>query len=453
MLVVISDLHLTDGSSGETISADAFKTFYDDLKVLIKLACEQKTDSGKAFKAIERCDIVLNGDVLDVIRSGKWREKSSLKLKPWSNTDSAEFIKIVSDITEAILVHNDEALEHLRQMSKGVVIEDDQGGEVTIAVNLHYMVGNHDWFYHLADAGLNKTRQLIIEKMGLSNSADIIFPHTVDELHDSELEQLCLQHRVYIQHGDIHDQLNYVKEHGRNYSSLGDAIVVLLLNAFPELVEDKLHDDKNEELILKLKEFDNVRPLYEAPAWLRSALKQHATPKQSDIVVQAWRDSIREMTAEPFVKSARRRLSISERIKFCIQFELSRYLPLNTFVAIASFLGGLLPKHEKVYLEAAENEPWLYPQNGEAAKADYVTYGHTHLELLYPIDEVKENGKIRDKLYLNSGTWRVVHVRTQKNKKQYEYNRHHVMTYLAFYQGNERGGRPFESWSGRLGLD
>ena len=451
MLVVISDLHLTDGTSGETISADAFRVFYDDLKMLIKNACFQKTEKGKSFIPVDRCDIVLNGDVLDVIRSKQWRDSEDLK--PWSDPESDGFIKAVSEITEKILAFNDDALGYLRQMSTGVEIEDDQGKEHLVSVNLHYMVGNHDWFYHLPDSRLNATRNLVIEKMGLSNRADIIFPHLVDELHESELEQLCLQHRVYIQHGDIQDPINFVKAKGRNYSSLGDAIVVLLLNAFPEVVKEKLSLKDDDPLVLKLKEFDNVRPLYESPAWLRSVLKQHANSEQVDKIVNIWRENIRTMVAVPFVKAARRRLSFAERVKFFIQFELSKYIPLNTFVAIASFLGGLLPQHEKAYLEAAENEPWLYQQNGEAAKADYVTYGHTHLELLYPIDEVREGGKTRDKVYLNSGTWRLVHRRTQKNKKQFEYNRHHVMTYLAFYKGNERGGRPFESWSGRLGLD
>ena len=36
MLVFISDIHLTDGSSGETIKSTAFKIFSDNLKQLVK---------------------------------------------------------------------------------------------------------------------------------------------------------------------------------------------------------------------------------------------------------------------------------------------------------------------------------------------------------------------------------------------------------------------------------
>ncbi len=33
-----------------------------------------------------------------------------------------------------------------------------------------------------------------------------------------------------------------------------------------------------------------------------------------------------------------------------------------------------------------------------------------------------------------------------------EFMSHWVMTYLAVYRGDERGGRPFEAWSGALAL-
>jgi len=170
-------------------------------------------------------------------------------------------------------------------------------------------------------------------------------------------------------------------------------------------------------------------------------------------VVRIWRECLKGMLKTPFVKRAKGYLGIGERIKFWLQFGLSRYISLKAFVWVAQFASKFLPEHEVVYLKGASNEPWLYIDSDGSAKANYVTYGHTHTELIYPIDEVTENNKPVDKIYFNSGTWRLVHRRTQKNKKQYEYARFHVMTYLAFYKENERGGRPYETWTGHLGLD
>lgn len=451
MLVVISDLHLTDGTSGDTISADAFQVFCDDLKVSVKNACFQKSDSTKKFIPIESCNVILNGDVLDVIRSQMWRKSD--RLKPWSQPDSEEFINVVSNITDSILEFNKAALSHLKNLAEGIKFTSDAGDPVNIPVRLYYMVGNHDWFYHLPDSRLNPVRNKIIKTMGLSNPENLIIPHLPGELHDCMIEKLCLQHRVYIQHGDLHDEVNYVKAKGRNYSSLGDAVVVMLLNAFPEIVKEKLGLSEQDPLFIKLKEIDNVRPLFESPSWLFSTLKHHAGHQQRDQVVSIWKSCVASMMKQNFVKKSRKRLSLTGRIKFWFQFGLSRYIPLKMFVRLAEFASKLLPANEKTYFKGAENEPWLYAQGAETSKADYVTYGHTHAELLHAIDEVIEGEKIKDKVYLNSGTWRVVHNRTMKHKKQYEYTRYHVMTYLAFYNGKERGGRPYETWSGRLGIE
>jgi len=451
MLVVISDLHLTDGTSGETISPDAFRIFCDDIKVAIKNACFQKSGDSKSFIPVDRCDIVFNGDVLDVIRSNLWRNNPALK--PWSDTDSDDFISALNEITENILAFNAKSLNYLKILSEGVDIKDLHGNDVCIPVNLHYMVGNHDWFYHLPDPRLNNIRNKVIDAMGLSNKPDVIVPHKVGELNDCELESLCLQHKVYIQHGDLHDNINYVKAKGRNYSSLGDAIVVLMLNSFPEVVQEQLKLSADDALSLKLKELDNVRPLYETPAWIYSVLKQHASATQYKQVVKIWRSCLKDMLKTPFVKRAKSYLGVGEKIKFWFQFGLSMYIPLKAFVWLAGIASKLLPEHEAVYLKGASNEPWLYADKNKPAKANYVTYGHTHRELIYPIDEVTEDNQQIDKIYFNSGTWRLVHRRTQKNKNQYEYARYHVMTYLAFYKENERGGRPYETWTGHLGIE
>ncbi len=60
MLVFFSDIHLTDGTSGETINAGAFDIFAD-----------QVADLARKRKAKE-VRLVLLGDGLDVIRSTRW---------------------------------------------------------------------------------------------------------------------------------------------------------------------------------------------------------------------------------------------------------------------------------------------------------------------------------------------------------------------------------------------
>ena len=67
MLVIISDLHLTDGTSGSTISPGAFQLLGERLTDLA-IGASQRRDG--TYRPIERVDLLLLGDVFDVIRSG-----------------------------------------------------------------------------------------------------------------------------------------------------------------------------------------------------------------------------------------------------------------------------------------------------------------------------------------------------------------------------------------------
>ena len=71
MLVIVSDLHLTDGSSGETIQAGAFRGFRESLEEMARDASWRKDGTYLPVKTI---DLVLLGDVFDLLRSTQWPE-------------------------------------------------------------------------------------------------------------------------------------------------------------------------------------------------------------------------------------------------------------------------------------------------------------------------------------------------------------------------------------------
>ena len=84
MLVIISDLHLTDGTSGATIRAGAFKVFRQRVNDMAWDASWRAGKDGK-YKPIERIDIILLGDILDVIRSSAWLyvDNRKVDVRPW----------------------------------------------------------------------------------------------------------------------------------------------------------------------------------------------------------------------------------------------------------------------------------------------------------------------------------------------------------------------------------
>lgn len=59
MLVIISDLHSTDGRSGDTINGEAFRVFQEDLPVAITNASYRKgRGKGWPFRPIDQCDVI-----------------------------------------------------------------------------------------------------------------------------------------------------------------------------------------------------------------------------------------------------------------------------------------------------------------------------------------------------------------------------------------------------------
>ncbi len=69
MLVLASDLHLTDGSSGTTINASAFGEFANSVTQMVEKA------------QAKRLEIVFLGDVIDMIRSAVWLGTSRFALR------------------------------------------------------------------------------------------------------------------------------------------------------------------------------------------------------------------------------------------------------------------------------------------------------------------------------------------------------------------------------------
>ncbi len=189
MLVIISDLHLTDGTSGETIRPHGFKIFRERLR---DAAYEASWRKGGTYRPIEELHLILLGDILDVIRSTKWLEGPGVR--PWDDSQSAAFVAMVKNINEAILKQNAESLDVLRSLNDGktttlppataegrpakVGYEPGAVGRVPVEVKIHYLVGNHDWFYHLPGAAYNSIRQSVVDALGLANSPDAPFRTT-----------------------------------------------------------------------------------------------------------------------------------------------------------------------------------------------------------------------------------------------------------------------------------
>jgi hypothetical protein len=449
MLVIISDLHLTDGTSGETIRSGAFKAFRERFR---DLAYDASWRSEEEYRPLECIDLVLLGDILDVIRSTRWCDAPG-DVRPWGKQDDPRFVPMVTQITKDIIANNTDSLDVLKSLhdpklmnvppatpeGKVTLVSRDLNARerVPVPVRIHYLVGNHDWFYHLRGEAFDAIRKLIVEAIGLETPASTPFPH--DPTESPLLQEVYREHSVFARHGDIFDPSNF--ENSRDASSLGDAIVIELLDRFGVEVRERLRGQLPGPCESGLKEIDNVRPLSIIPIWVDGLISNTCSPELAHEIKQIWNEMVHQFLAVDFVSS--RPFASSALLK--LGFEISADVPLSGLSDVAAWfsakLGGSTASFYPYALhEAAFTQGW----------AKFIVYGHTHHYEVVSLQSVQGRGKSLDQIYINSGTQRPVHELARFHPSQKHFVGYHVMTYLAFFKENERKGRAFESWSGAL---
>ncbi len=448
MLVIVSDLHLTDGTCGPSTSPGAFQIFAERLRDLAEAGSWRS--SGR-YQPISQLDLILLGDILDPMRSAQWLARPNVR--PWQNPHDAEFVGLLSKITTDILEHNDAGLACLRNLNgpQGLKVPAAlRSGKMStdpdrqpVAVRIHYMVGNHDWYYHLPGTKYSALRKKIVTKMGLANDPNEPFPHDGGE--SDGLLSVMRRHKVTARHGDQFDPINFSGD--RDASSLGDCIVIDLLNRFVVEVGRELSEDLSATTILGLREIDNVRPLLLIPVWIEGLLERTCEfPSLRRRVKSVWDRLADEFLQINFVRQhdTWNPFDLVDGLQRALRF--SKRLPVGWVGSTMSWLNQIRGVDGDSYYYHA-----LAEQDFRSRRSKYIIYGHTHLAESIPLDASYASGCVLNQEYFNSGTWRRVYRQTCLAPEQHEFIPGDMMTYTVFFHGDERKGRPYEAWTGSLG--
>ncbi len=445
MLVIISDLHLTDGSSGPSLPAGATARFLGQLQSLA-IAASWRMD-GK-YRPVERLDLVLLGDIVDLVHSAQWNARAAVR--PWSDPHSGEFLDLVTRITEAVLSHNEDSLSALKSLSAhGLLIPpetrlgqpDPTVPGQPVAVRTFYMVGNHDWFFHLPGASVNSLREKVIGGLGLANRPDEPFPHDVRDSED--LLRTMRRHKVTARHGDLYDPLSF--DGDRDASSVSDVLVIELVNRFSAEIESRLGVGLPASAALGLREIDNVRPLVLIPVWLEGLLERTCTlPAMRKKIKAIWDQLADDFLTIDFLRQRDSAGQLIDGLAAALKF--SRRPAAGWAAATAAWFHGLRGSDGASYGRLA-----LAEQDFRNRRSKQIVYGHTHAAESVPLDASYAETYVLNQVYFNAGTWRRVHRPTLLAGGQHEFVAEDAMTSLVFYQGDERQGRPYETWSGTLG--
>jgi hypothetical protein len=455
MLVAVSDLHLDDGTCGKSLPVEAFNTFRERL---VQLAYSASNRSDGKYRPVESIDLLLLGDIFELIHSTRWlKEKPGDKgfVRPWSNPDQPELVGKIQEITQAIVDHNAESMAVLRQMANGEAIslppanalgepDLETNERIPVPVYIYYMVGNHDWFFHLPGEAYHPSRRLIIEAMGLQNPpAPIAYePHEWDALL-----RLFEKYRVYARHGDIYDKWCFNPDLGRDVSTLGDALSIELIARFPEEVEKNLGDTLPGNFYQGLHEMINVRPNVAIPLWIGSQIRNNAMAEKAESLLKnIWNGLVADFLNLDFVRSLDNKWNPFESVD-----KLELVLKLSRWTSIENFNRVILLIKKKLFEDDASLIKHAIKENAFTSRqADFIIYGHTHHHEIIPLDVYHQNGKEIYQFLVNTGTWRSYYDLTRYHPEQQKFLPFQLMSYLAFFTRDECNGRRHEAWLGKL---
>lgn len=452
MLVIISDIHLGDGTTASSISPAAFELFADRLSETAYYASFRGEDG---YRPIEQVDLLLLGDILDPLHSTLWLDTAPGTLnytRPWTDARSPNFADMLARTTHAILDLNKKSMQTLRRCANREVVrlppatashrpDHDSKERIPIPVRIHYMVGNHDWYYHLRGQAFNAIRKQIIENMGLCNDFGP-FPYELDE--DPVLRDVLQSHQVFARHGDYYDKFNFNREKGRDHATLGDIFTMDVCNRYPVEVEKRYGDKLPRGIIDSLRRITNVRPALATPLWISGQIKRHAgsTALESELK-EVWDELCDEFLELDTVRELDKAFKFDMVDAMQLIIKISQRASFETLNDVVLWVRNRLHENERSLSENALKEE-AFTSNA----ARFVVYGHTHHHEIIPLDSDGEPPDERDQLYINSGTWRSYYDLAVKDPTEQKFIRYETLTYLTFYRDDERAGRHFETWSG-----
>jgi UDP-2,3-diacylglucosamine pyrophosphatase LpxH len=452
MLVIISDLHLGDGTTASSISPAAFDLFANRLRETAYFASFRQDGT---YRPVETIDLLLMGDIIDPLHSTLWLHTTpgdENYARPWTDVNNPAFATVLANSTKAILDVNRESIDKLRRCATGETVQlppataqhrpDWQSKErISIPVRIHYMVGNHDWYYHLPGSAFDEIRKTVIHALGLYNDPRP-FPYEIEE--NAELQEILRPYRVYPRHGDYYDKFNFNREKGRDHASLGDIFTMDVCNRYPIEVRRLYGNQLPAGVIDSLGRITNVRPALATPLWISGQIKRYAESAALETQLKKlWDDLCDEFLELDVVREQDRAFKFDLVDALQLLIKISKRTSFSTINDIVIWVRDRLQEDDVSLVEHALREPAFLDNS-----ARFVVYGHTHHHEVIPLDVDGEPPHEQNQFYINSGTWRSYYDLAVKDPAEQKFVRYESLTYLTFYKDGERSGRDFETWSG-----
>ena len=390
MLIVISDLHLMDGSAGaHHVEPGVFRSTMHDL-------------AGHAREAqATEITLLFLGDVYDLVRTERWFDHP-LEQRPWGSSPSQQALR---DIFEGVVANNAETFAIL---SGSLVQEFGFPVEPTRL----YIPGNHDTLVN-EDPYLRRRAR---ETLGMPPGDEQFPRHYLDP-----------EHGVFARHGHEFDKLNFegseayeagelfVPEEDYLRLPIGDVMACEYASKIAPLVQSYLPEDhpNRARIAERLRDVVDVRPFTGMVRWVMWQ-SQQTDQSTRDSVNRAMCEAAQSVHDTPFTKEWYKRhdrMGWDHADQFQAFLRLLRsFKPMNyNRILRAAETFAVFQGHSDRYAKAAAEDFRRLDGHPDGDQIYYLMYGHTHVANQVPIEVIGEAPTERYRVYFNTGTWRPTH--------------------------------------------
>jgi UDP-2,3-diacylglucosamine pyrophosphatase LpxH len=393
MLVIFSDIHITDESTAINVVPEAYEILFEEIK------------DNANYKKAKEVRIVLLGDIFDLVRTDHWL-KLPLNERPWNGTLGTYTGMNTNPIVEK---HFNKLLTDILETKSGVsfikILNDIKKFVINVPVIVTYVIGNHDRAFNNYDS----MKSILANKLTGVDKVEF-----VNSYFSNEYATLC-------RHGNEYDENNYgfslykvlLKEAGKDtikdrfneniykVITIGEVITCELMSGLIYRVQNKLNDKEFTKLLMDL---NNVRPMLNVFSWLYWYGKT-LSPEKEKVLMESFIESLKAVLKTDL---ANKWTKIGKLINFKIDL-------IDWFKLLIDLIDGKNFHDVSIYLEIAKKLKEIIPEKDnckEAAKFEwsdlgknnlqYVFYGHTHEARN---DFFEGNTDFTVKMYINTGTY------------------------------------------------
>jgi UDP-2,3-diacylglucosamine pyrophosphatase LpxH len=396
MLVLISDLHLTDERVARNVNPEAFQLFESEVAATARKRGARETQ------------VVLLGDIFDFGRTDYWlRERIPPAERPWGgdldpetamNSDRAaierQFLAILKDILRS------PTAQQLRSTFAALERE-------TPAFTVRYVIGNHDrvlWNFPRLQAEIKKAMPQISSFSGAIESEEygVVARHGHEwdlNTHGWEFRNKVLLPR---------ENVGRFSPEAYRVQAIGEAVTAELLGG---LIHHAARLGTPPPIVEQLKDVNNLRPMLHVFEWLDWIGAQETVEEQRRLyeALRLALDGLLECSLAKAWDRLRSDIIVSadliDRLQQARRFILGR--DFGTFRGRVDGLKRLerifpfLFKEEDTLREGARSEQVLRDPSS-AGRIQRVIYGHTH-RARHDYFHGRQDGSVQ--MYVNTGTY------------------------------------------------